>query len=1480
MANGRIKGITIELNGDTTGLTDALKDVNKESSKVTSELREVERALKFDPGNTELIAQKQQLLAEQIQNTSQKLDVLKEAQSQVEAQFQRGDIGAEQYRAFQRELATTEAQLQQYNAQMASTANEQDRLARTTGELSAFFQATGTDVNQFADLLGTRLTNAIRDGSATTDQMNRALRLMGQHALGAGADIDEMRAALRRAAEGADLNGVRQDLARITQEANQAEEAVNGFGQELSSVAAGLAAGGGLAVAIEKALDVSSLNTQIGISMNLNEEDTKAVRQSIMETTAAIGDEEAAYEGVRRQIALNKNASMETNQEIIKGAATIAYAYKEIDFKELIQESHEIGKELGISQKQALGLVNGLLDVGFPPEQLDIIAEYGSQLKMAGYTAEQIQGIMAAGVDTGTWNIDILMDGLKEGRIVAAEFGQGIDKSMQDAIKGTNISAQQLEKWGQAVATGGQDGVKAMQEMNLALSLIDDDTKRNEIGVKMYGTLWEEQGGKISQTIQGMNEHIRTAAQNTKELTNDTSKLESDPAYQLSVALGNIKIALEPILKVIGQFIGEIAKWVSENKELAAAIVSIVATIGILAGAFTVLMPAIGGLVTAWPALAAAIGAISAPITLVVAAIAGIGIALVAAYKNSETFRENVNNVFQAIKDVAVTVFETVASFIGEKIAHIKQFWDQNGTQILQAVENVFNGIKAVIEFVMPAVKFVIETVWNAIKQVIDGALNVIMGAIKVFTGLFTGDFSKMWEGVKQIFKGAIDLVVGWMTLSFFGGIKTIVTNLAKTGVNLLKGMWDNIAGFFTSMGSKVSSTVSSFASGVINFFKNLATNAINSVKNTWTSSVSFFTNLGNSAKSIVSSMVTTVVNFVKNLATNFVNTISNMKSNVVNKITEVRDGMIEKVKSLPAQFISIGKDIINGLIKGISAMTANALESITGVVDGVVNKAKSLLGIKSPSRVFKQIGLWTGEGMAIGLDDSSPRVNKAMSDIGDGILNVSKNYQKEYATLIDEFNKKNEDKNDKTLEKIYKIQNNAAKKKRKLTQKEQQDIALLEASYKDQKLKSEVDFQKKYKALVEKSEKEYLDVIKKYIDDKKSLEQLSLLDEAKVWEQSMELFSEGTNERIKAQQEYKKAVEAVNKEITAINSEYSNQVMKINEELIKSEEALNKAYEDAVSKRENSLKNTKGLFDEFTVDLGRSGEELLDNLQSQITHFKGWQSQIEILATRAIDEGLLAELREMGPNALAEIVALNSMTDSQLTQYSELYRTKSKWAREVAEKEHIGMKNDTEKQIKGLRDNSNKQLDTLQREWNAKIKSITTDTSTQLSSLEQIGMDAGNGLLKGLSSTSNAIKSKALDIANSVKRTIQSALDIHSPSRVMMGFGVNINEGLIKGIEQSQNRLNNAMNTVYGSLANSANKSKANQIAQQQIINQSNNTDLSGLIAAIAQLASRPVEVALNVDGQPMATVMTPYVTNIMGNNYNSELRKSGWKK
>lgn len=111
MAKRSIKGITIKIGGNTTGLDKALKETNKKSRELESELKAVDKALKLDPNNVTLVKQKQDLLKDSIKETKSKLDVLKESQSQVTAQYKKGEIDAGQYRAFQRELETTKSKL-------------------------------------------------------------------------------------------------------------------------------------------------------------------------------------------------------------------------------------------------------------------------------------------------------------------------------------------------------------------------------------------------------------------------------------------------------------------------------------------------------------------------------------------------------------------------------------------------------------------------------------------------------------------------------------------------------------------------------------------------------------------------------------------------------------------------------------------------------------------------------------------------------------------------------------------------------------------------------------------------------------------------------------------------------------------------------------------------------------------------------------------------------------------------------------------------------------------------------------------------------------------------------------------------------------------------------------------------------------------------------------------------------------------------
>ena len=132
MAN-RIKGITVEIGGDTTGLDKALKGVNSSISKTQSALNDVNRLLKLDPTNTVLVAQKQELLTQAISQTEEKLSALEAAQEQVTAAFQRGDIGVDKYQAFQREIEETRGKLNKYGPSGKAVCRNGNRGGRLRG---------------------------------------------------------------------------------------------------------------------------------------------------------------------------------------------------------------------------------------------------------------------------------------------------------------------------------------------------------------------------------------------------------------------------------------------------------------------------------------------------------------------------------------------------------------------------------------------------------------------------------------------------------------------------------------------------------------------------------------------------------------------------------------------------------------------------------------------------------------------------------------------------------------------------------------------------------------------------------------------------------------------------------------------------------------------------------------------------------------------------------------------------------------------------------------------------------------------------------------------------------------------------------------------------------------------------------------------------------------------------------------------------
>ncbi|HDR8109138.1 membrane protein [Bacillus thuringiensis] len=783
---GRIKGITIEINGNTGPLQNALKDVNKQSDFLAKELKDVERLLKFNPGNVEALAQKQQLLTQQIENTTQKLDKLKAAEQQVQAQFQNGKISEEQYRAFRREIEFTEGSLNGLKNKLGSMKAEQENVASSTRQLETLFRATGKSVDDFAGALGNRLVNAIRNGTATSRQLEQAIGIIGREALGAGTDIDKLQRALRSVDAGNSIRQVQNELRDLQQEAGRTEKKFEGLKVGLENVIGGLAAGGGIAKAIEKAMDMSKLQTKIDISFDVPESSKKSVEEAVRGISAYGLDAEESLEGVRRQWALNKNVSDEANASFVKSAAVISKAYAGIDFTELIQETNEIGNELGISQEGALGMADALLKMGFPPEQLDIIAEYGGQLTRAGYNAEEVQAIMAAGVETGTWNIDNLLDGLKEGRIKAAEFGQGVDKAMKEALEGTQISAEQVEKWGQAVANGGKEGSAAMTEIAQALSQVEDETKRNELGVKFFGTMYEDQGRNIINTLLGAKDKTVDFGKQQDKLNDSIKKMDANPAVKFQKAMQDLQMALKPVLGVIADVVAKIADWISNNPKLAATLAAIAVAIGVISGAFMALAPivvvisSIGLAMTGWIAL----------FGVIVAAVVALGITI---YQNWDSISQwtidTFNSIGKYLSELWSGIVETASSWLSSLVESVSGWWaslvESTTMWLSSLVETASSYWSSLVETASTWLSSLVETASGWFSSLIDTAVGWLSSLVETASTWW----SSLVETATQFF---IQLYQKWQEiwnsiLTFLDPIISLISTVLQAGWLLIQ---------------------------------------------------------------------------------------------------------------------------------------------------------------------------------------------------------------------------------------------------------------------------------------------------------------------------------------------------------------------------------------------------------------------------------------------------------------------------------------------------------------------------------------------------------------------------------------------------------------------------------------------------------------------------------------------------------------------
>jgi phage-related minor tail protein len=207
MASGKIRGITVEIGGDTTKLGKALQSVETKTRSLEKELRGVESLLKMDPGNTELLAQKQQILTEAVSETSEKLKILENAEKQVIAQFEKGDIGIDQLRDFQREIIATEQKLDGFKSELKSLDSAAD-MSGTVSELD-------------------KLTSKINDQETELSQLKDRYTEVD---LEQGRSSDEARELAEK------MTALNDELKENKQKLNDAEEAAREYADALDEV--------------------------------------------------------------------------------------------------------------------------------------------------------------------------------------------------------------------------------------------------------------------------------------------------------------------------------------------------------------------------------------------------------------------------------------------------------------------------------------------------------------------------------------------------------------------------------------------------------------------------------------------------------------------------------------------------------------------------------------------------------------------------------------------------------------------------------------------------------------------------------------------------------------------------------------------------------------------------------------------------------------------------------------------------------------------------------------------------------------------------------------------------------------------------------------------------------------------------------------------------------------------------------------------
>ena len=908
MAN-RIKGITVEIGGDTTGLDKALKTVNTSIRSTQSALKDVNRLLKLDPSNTELLSQKQRLLKDAIAATKEKLDSLKVAQEQAKQQLGNGELGQDKYDALQREIVETEEELRRLQQEAATTntaLSKIDVAGQKMETIGNSIAGAGKKMMGVTTVIGGVGVAAVKTAADFDSAMSQVAAVSGA----TGKDFDALR------------NKAREMGAKTKFSATEAAEAMNY-----------------MAMAGWKTEDM--LDGIEGV-MNLaaaSGEDLATTSDIVTDALTAFGlsaKDSGHFADILAAASSNANTNVSMMGETFKYCAPIAGA-------------------LGFSAEDTAEAIGLMANAGIKSSQAGtalrtIMNNLAGDVKISGKAIGDVT-IATTNADGSMRDLsDILADCRSAfGNLTESEKAQAAESLVgKNAMSGflalMNAGQGDIDKLSSAIdnCDGSAEKMAMTMQDNLAGQLTILKSQLQELAIS-FGDILMPAIRSIVSKLQGFVDKLNGMDEGTKRTI---------------VTIALLVASIGPLLVIIGTAISKIGVAMQGFVKLANGI--------------SKLKIAIQGGTGVLGKLGAALGGISAPVLAVVAVIAVLVAAFVHLWKTNEGFRDAIIGTWNRIKDTISGFCQGIVDRLNalgfqftDIVDVLKTAWD-GFCQILAPIfEGVFNNIANILSTVTgvitgildvfigiftgnwsqawTGVKEIFSSIWNGISSFFTNILNVIKGVADVVLGWFGTSWNEVWTNIKTFFEGIWNSIATFFT-TIWETLKNVVTvgimaigSILSAAFDIItlpfRFIWENCKEIIISVWDAIKSKVTT----VIHAVASVISTVMNAIK-------TVFSTVWNAIKTVV----TTVVNAIKSVVTTVFNAIKNTATTVWNAIKTAVTTPVNAIKSTVTTVFNSVKSTVSSIFNGIKSTATsvwNGIKSaITTPIEAAKNKVKSVV--------------------------------------------------------------------------------------------------------------------------------------------------------------------------------------------------------------------------------------------------------------------------------------------------------------------------------------------------------------------------------------------------------------------------------------------------------------------------------------------------------------------------------------------------------